>query len=898
MTKRASLLIRTKWSPPLPGPLVLQRERLNTVLDAALSSRLTLIVGPAGSGKTTLAAQWRLRLADQGVDIAWYNLSPDDNELWPAYLIASLEAAGLAVSDEITSLSQLYNERSLEVLLALLINAIYSHPNPLYLFLEDLQFISSLPAHHFIQRLIDLAPDNFHLVISSRQRPLLNLLDIGVKGRLTQIDFSDLRLSSEEQAGVLAQHGIKWLSGLQQRRLYELTDGWAAGLQMSALSLQNSGDFERNFQGWCGATMVLDERGINAYLDDCITRTLEADQIDAMLRMSICQRINRELCVVITGSQKYAGLIDLLIEKNLFLLPIDSDDATPWYRFHRMFSGYLSQRRKQLPEAELHRINDIASRWYAQHDLYIEAIRHAREAGNLSSSVNLLTQVAHALIGRAHFAQLLQLVDTIPREAWRDRIDLLLPVAWAEICCNRLADFNQTLDLITRHADVASPQNRVELHLLRAMKFARLDDTAAALALLQPLLDQPASGKKFHLLMLYTLAAMCLLRVGQGDEVRKLVQTAQRTLAQGHGPRPFLDTIQGYSFFVEGDLTRARHELTASLMQISRAPWLADEAGLSIKSTLALTCYLLDDFDAAEDYLEECIAVADLLGTSDCILYSHLAQSRLYCAAGMDAAAQATLSRLDEIAQRHGLDRLLAWSYAEQIHIACQRVDLILAHERMRRLTALARHYDQAADCAWADIALACAMAEVDLAMADGDVSQAAATALKWKQVCQQKNRMLEASVLGVRAAIALFASEQIAPAQQQLLQTLTVASQFGLNRLFADEGAAGLKLLQRLSTSSDLSQLQSQYVQRNLHSTQALPEPAPASGTRQDILSPRELEIVLLLARALSTKSIARELQLAPGTVKWHLKNIFSKLSAFSREDALSKARVLGLVN
>ncbi|MDT4794111.1 HTH-type transcriptional regulator MalT [compost metagenome] len=900
-----TILIRTKWSPPRVDARALTRERLLELLEAGRERKLTLILGPAGSGKTTLAAQWRQRLIRAGHDVAWFNLGPDDETLWPAYLVASLEAAGLAVGDQMIGLSERSDQRSLEVLLSLLVNALYEHPRSIYLFLEDLHFLTAPPALGMIQRLIDLAPDNFHLVIATRQRPALGLLALGIKGQLTQIDFSDLRLTAEEQFSLLELNGLDGLPGEQQQRLYELTDGWAAGLQIGVLSLRHSGDFERSFHACGGASMAIDESGIDAYLDDCISRVLSSGQIAAMVQVSACRRFNRELCTALTGDPESSALLDILLAQNLFLLPIDLQGSLQWFRFHQMFSGYLERRRNRLPPAEMTRIHLAASQWFAAHGLYVEAIRHAQAASDLAGSVQLLTRAARELIGDAHFAQLLQLADALPREAWCRQIDLLLAVGWAELTCNRMERFELTLRSIEALPEAGKPETAIELHLLRGMYRLKRDDTTGALELLEPLIEPPPS-RSFHAMMLCTLAGVALLKSGRPVLVRDLVYSTRGRLrrAQGPRPRPFFDALCGLSFFVQGDMNQARRDLEAALAQVTRNLSLAQDAAILTRSTLALACYHLDSLEAAEDYVEECIGVAEVLGTADCMLFTYLTQAYLQCAAGRPEAAHGALERLGEIAETTGLDRLQAWSYAEQVRIACRQLDLSRAREVFRRLSALAVPYRDKQRCAWAEIPLAAAMAETALALAEGDHRGAAELAERWALACQEWGQLQPATVLRIRAALARTALDEVEEAQRHVSTALRNASQYGMCRVFLDEGEAGVRLLQSLAMD-ELTSMERDYLQRCLMRAADFQVIADAPGecgrvqpAGSDILSPRELEVVEQLARGLSTKSIARTLDLSPGTVKWHLKNVFGKLGAFSREDAVTKARQLGLLD
>ncbi|MNQ79251.1 putative HTH-type transcriptional regulator [compost metagenome] len=437
------------------------------------------------------------------------------------------------------------------------------------------------------------------------------------------------------------------------------------------------------------------------------------------------------------------------------------------------------------------------------------------------------------------------------------------------------------------------------------MLLIKRDDTQPVLDLLAPQLEQPPQQRNFHLLMLYTLAAVALLKASHPVRARDMVHEGQRILTQLQGtrPRPFLDALGGLSFYVQGDLYQAQRDLVATLGQISRAPLLAQEAAILAKSTLAMTCYGLDELDAAEDYVEECLDVAELLGTIECILFTHLARAQLQCAGGLPEAAFATLERLGEIAEDMALDRLQAWRYAEQVRIACYHEDLPTAREAMRRLRALAARYADKHNCAWAEIPLVTGLAETALALAEGDHPCVIKTAERWIEACLEAGLLLQTTTLRIRIAIAHWARHDADAAKQYGLAALRNASECGMHRVFLDEGAAGIQLLKDLAPLQELTLREKQFLHRCLERASA-PEDAPdvAPGNTEPaaglgILSPRELEIVTLLARALSTKSIARALSLSPGTVKWHLKNIFGKLGAFSREDAVSKARNLGLL-
>jgi len=380
-------------------------------------------------------------------------------------LAASLRSVGLHVEVHALAAYDRLGGKSFNALLAAVVNGLHQHDRPLYLFLEDFHYVSSPGIVRFIDRLTALAPPNFHLVITSRVRPPLDLVPLRVRDEITEIGFADLRFSFDESANMLRNQRIDSLSVTQLHTLYHLTDGWAAGLQIAAFSLRKTADPGKYLERFGGTLAPSNETTLSDYLQQCVGDHLDTEELGFLVRTSACRRFNSELCELITGNARAGELLAKFEAENLFVLPIDSDDTVQWYRFHRLFSKFLNDQLVKLPESELKQLNQRPAMVRRKH-LWTEAIRHAHHARDDCLCVELIERSARAMINSAHFIQLLKWFALVPRDSARERLDLLLCVAWAQVVAGKLADFEWSIETILAHPCASKPAGHFEVQLL------------------------------------------------------------------------------------------------------------------------------------------------------------------------------------------------------------------------------------------------------------------------------------------------------------------------------------------------------------------------------------------------------------------------------------------------
>jgi LuxR family maltose regulon positive regulatory protein len=417
-----NLLLATKLHVPRPPPQLVRRLRLVEQLRQVMERQLTLIAAPAGFGKTTLLSAW---LQDAPVSPAWVSLDSRDDDptrFW-SYTLAALDAVrpGLGVIG--LSLLQSPQPPPLEIVLTAIINRLATLPGELVLVFDDYHVITAHPIHASVTFLLDHLPAHLHLVIATRADPPLPLARLRAIGQLVEIRSTDLRFTREEATSFLSQTiGVEFstedITALETR-----TEGWIAGLQLAALSLQGREDIAHFMQAFTGT-----HRFVVDYLTQEVLARQPADVQSFLLQTAILERLCGSLCEAVTGETEGQAMLEHLEEANLFLLPLD--DERRWYRYHQLFAEVLRQRLQRVQPDLVARLHQRASAWYAQHELIREAVHHALAATDFAQAARLIERAFNSLVRRGEIATLQRWAAALPNELVRSNIELSVLQGW------------------------------------------------------------------------------------------------------------------------------------------------------------------------------------------------------------------------------------------------------------------------------------------------------------------------------------------------------------------------------------------------------------------------------------------------------------------------------------
>jgi LuxR family transcriptional regulator, maltose regulon positive regulatory protein len=360
-------IIFTKLYIPPPRSKVVLRPRLVERLNEGLSlgSKLILISAPAGFGKTTLVSEW---VAGCEGPIAWLSLDEGDNDptRFLTYLVAALQTIAPNIGEGIFVALQALQPPSIESILTTLLNEITAIPDNFILVLDDYHMIDYDPIGHALLFLLEHMPPRMYLVIATREDPPLPLARLRVRGQLTELRAADLRFTSAEAADFLNQMMGLHLRDTDIAALEARTEGWIAGLQLAALSMQGRSDTTSFIQAFTGS-----HRFVIDYLAGEVLERQPERVRNFLLQTAILDRLSGSLCDAVTAQDGGRGMLETLERGNLFVIPLD--DQRQWYRYHHLFADVLQAHLIEAQHEQVSSLHQRASAWYEQNGFPADA---------------------------------------------------------------------------------------------------------------------------------------------------------------------------------------------------------------------------------------------------------------------------------------------------------------------------------------------------------------------------------------------------------------------------------------------------------------------------------------------------------------------------------------------
>ena len=895
-------LLATKFFIPSIRRVLVPRARLIARLNDGLYGKLTLISAPAGFGKTTLVSEW---IASCGKPIAWLSIDEGDNELprFLTYFIAALQTIIPKIGAGALGMLQSAQPAPTESVLNILLNDIVSIPDDVILVLDDYHLIDSKVIDQALAFLLEHLPPQMHLVMTTREDPSLPLARLRARGQLTQLRATDLRFTNSEAAEFLNQVMCLSLSAEEIAVLEARTEGWIAGLQLAAISMQEHKDISGFIRSFTGNHQFI----LDYLLEEVLQRQPESIQ-KFLLQTSILNRLCGPLCdsVLDGASGSSQKTLDYLDHSNLFIIPLD--DERHWYRYHHLFGDLLRQRLGQeVSPEEISKHHIRASEWYERNGDSAEAFHHAIAARDLSRAAGLAEAAWQGMNESFQNAAWLAWVKQLPEELIRTRPVLCTQIAWSlmdsgdvDTSESRLQDAERLLDNPSEQMVIVEETQfrmlRARIAFARAYNAQAQGNTAATLKFAEQALKlTPDEGEYFRAQTKAILTAAHWVN-GNLDAAYNSMHDWMRNsekagntifaIASAHGLAEILiaqgrleEAVKTYEQSLQLASTAGRdaqrftahHHLGLAMLYLQTGNDYVATQHLQTGLELGLHCTQPDwpyhqfivqarwkeyerDLDAAIDLLDEARRVYIRTLMPD----AHPAEAwkaRVYL-------KQGRLSHAQDWAQKHGLTVHDELSYLHEFeHITLARV-LIAAYQINR---------------------------------AEGNVRDALALLDRLVKAADEGKRtgsMIEVSIL---QALAHHARGNQVQAFASLKRGLTLAKPEGYVRIFVDEGQVMTELLTGLSEVEGLKE----YVRKLLsafgkQSDAYLP---PASQPLIDPLSQRELEVLRLVEQGLSNDQISKKLFLSVSTVKGHNLRIFNKLQAKSRTEAVARARELGLL-
>jgi serine/threonine-protein kinase PknK len=446
----------TRFRPPAPVRQTVVRGRLIQILEAHGARRLTLIHGPAGFGKSTLAAQWREKLLAHGTGVAWLTVDEDDrNGTWfLSHLVEAAKRVDPVLVSGLDLLIQQFGADAEREVLTRFVDQIHRRGNQFALIIDDWHRVSESPAARILAFLLDNGSRHLQLVVTSRNQSGLPISQLRVRDELTEVDATAMRFDVEEvRAFVLERCGLS-LDTDNITRLTDSTDGWAAAIQLATLTLgpgRNSSVTEISGR----------HHAIGEFLADNVLDKLDRDVASFLLDICVTERICGDLAAELSGRGDARSKLEDVVRQDLFIDRLGDD--TDWYRIHHLFADFLRRRLERDNPDRSRELHIRAARWFGERMHLSEAVDNALAGGDPRMAVEIVETEGMRLLEHGQSATLMALIEKLPPAVSRARPRLQVAIAAATV--------------LTRQSDVArSALARVD----SALAFSDLEPSEAA----------------------------------------------------------------------------------------------------------------------------------------------------------------------------------------------------------------------------------------------------------------------------------------------------------------------------------------------------------------------------------------------------------------------------------
>jgi LuxR family maltose regulon positive regulatory protein len=877
-----------KTAPPRLGRALFTRPRLEQRWAEVSDRAAILVTAPQGFGKTILLAQWRRRWLERGAFVAWVSLDARDDrsQFVDLLLFALRDATGRDSFATAALQGRLQENRELEALTALLAE-VAALATPTVIVLDDAHRMPQEALRELLSYLLYNAPPNLQFLVGSRRPLELQFSDLMAAGRFASINASDLRLSLEESVQFLQGRFGPRIGMDEAVRIHELTEGWPLGLQLAAATIERASDAHAMVR------KLSARRGdIQRFFFETLLSQRSEEEAGFLVRISILESVSASLCEAVTALPEAARILERVVRTS----PVMTEgEDREWIRLHAMARDFLLGQFDKLPVEERRSCYERAAAWYAANGQFQEAARHAWAAGNESLAVDYAAACLRDIAREGRLGEAHDWMRRLPTSVISRDVRLQLTAAWIQAMGHGAATVPAVIEQVRRHPQF-DELCAFEAALISATAATFCDKPGLIEDALRGLADPPPGATPLHLLSLGNQQGILALLAGSTERARQILSAAISAAPREPLMRlslGFADFMLGLTHLWEGNPARAIAVFEPQLRAAEREMGRRSTVAVMLAAGHAAALYLQDSVDMALSVLADRLDVIERVGLPDPIVLAYRVLAETAARRGDERRALDTWQSLHEIGMARELPRLVSASLAGQIRIHLMGARVETAAELVEAMAAL-RPAVERPECriflGMYERRLAVARASVLLSKLDPAGAEAVLAPVNDVPPWLRCNP----DVLSYRALRALAAHARGQPgALEQLNEVMSLAELRGMRRL-VEEAHPGLAAVLGPAAAVRRDEPETRSAADVRAATALTGEAAASSG----LLTPKEAQILSLLASGMANKEIARAMDIGEQTVKWHLKNVFFKLNAASRRHAVDRARVLGLLS
>ncbi len=895
-------MLLTKLHIPPSGNNIVHRPALFEKLGTGLQRKLILVSAPAGYGKTTLLSDW---INQSKVLAAWLSLDNGDNDpaVFLSYLIKGIQSIHQEFGQSALKLINSPNSPSVESISSLLINDLLDIDKNFLVVLDDFHLIRSAEVLKVVTWFLEHIPGNIHIVILTRSDPALSLSRFRSQHQLVEMRSSDLGFSVNDISGLFNKKLKMGLSAEDVDSLETKTEGWIAGLQLAALSIQGREDvseFIRELKG--------DNRYIMDYLMEEVLK-IQTDEIkDFLIKTSVLEQMCAPLCNALLKREDSQQVLESLEQNNMFIIPLDANRT--WYRYHHLFADLLKQRFLQYDREGIEGVHNTASSWFEKSSLYDLAIDHALEIRNYDRAIIILGRVVEGLWETGHHSAILRYGSILPDEVIKTNQEFALYYSWILITAGQAAESEKYLDYAPKVLDAVVNEEGSKKENIQASKYF-LGKLATTLAYMKLFTAPPETIIKYSEIAIENLsetnplwtgwawyfignvelvrgdvhkgldAFYCALEYSKKTDNIYLIATitsaiVSRRCALGQYRKAFAlcaDTLSLMNRRGFSDIAKVEWTFSGlfSMMSVIQCIWTNYDEALENAKTAYQLC------ENARDIRYKIMAL---------LAYSYV----LHAVEDKEGAFD-KIDELEDVLKRYKIAPFLASTYIGwKIYLLIEKHEIDKAADFAKEV-GIEQHLKITFETLYSYIHFA------RLLLLHNETTRAEELMSEIYLIAEKSHgieRLIDLKLVYVlmylrrneheKALAEYIDALEMAAAENLIIHFLFDLDQMGvlLNDVYSRHAAGKTKI------PDSFIQKFRQAVDSKIKQTKRNPDPG---------LSAREIETLKFMAEDLSNQEIADRLFVSVNTVKTHLKNIFIKLDVDSRAKAVKKAKLLMLV-
>lgn len=868
------------------------RENLSALINASTAS-LVLVTAPAGFGKTTAMSQVYREMKESGLPVAWLTLDAADNDLAriSMYLTAALRglfAARVTDASRMTDAPADFptaNSRMYRLLDELsLISA------PFSLFLDECEHITDPEVLGFLEKLISLMDPGQRLIVGSRRPPNIHLGRLRVQGQLTELGTDLLRFSEAETRMFVRDSMHIEIDDSDLNLLHNQTEGWAAALQLATTA---------NRVGKPGKLALPSALlgSIADYLAEDVLDRLPKEQRNFLLKSSIFETFCPTMCDEVFGTSDSEVWIAKTVAENLFTNKIDIEGN--WYRYHPLFHEFLQRECASVFRLQVSQIHVRAANWLGRAGRTGAGIAHAFAANDFDLAAELIEQCAMRYVRTGQIKVVRDWMALLPEACLEKRPNLIVAGAYANTYLHR---YNEASALIAKLDSVDTKGHGIsnDLLLIRVMLATWSDKLSTAFEIAIENQEQLPESDPYVGGIIQNVVAYNHVCHGYLFFFHQSVAAAKRALAS-------IDALHGlsYSAYLEGSTSLCQADATGSraraLLSLNKLAGQKYSSASPVSAAGLLESYYeMNDLDLMYPLADDYLAMIRETCIPDQIILSHRVVARMHVLRNQQAKALELLTIMQDLGDARGISRFSAAARLDRIWVAAINGDLATVNRLLPLVNVESIWKPFQGIWTFAEDIDDPFIANCRYAILSGDVSRVFAqieAAIRLAEAAGRRRRVLRLQCL---LAQCHEVSRRRQRAVEILEQALATAQTSGLVRLFADEAWCLTPILEAISLRK--SAISQEYLSKIM---EAIKDPNMSctdggSGTKhyaEAVLSPRERQILKLLAEGYSNKELAVQVAVAESTIETYLHRINTKLGTRNRTQAVARGRELGVI-